>query len=84
MIKQYDRFKSVHFPEISGRLSSAVPKILAFVSHFSGKFKPVLDCLVPSFKLKCQDSENINGDCVNVVVFNLRQIKRRAIFGHPV
>ena len=66
-------------------MRSAVHKILAFVSHFSVNFKQVLDCLIPNFKLKYEDSENINGDCVNIVNFNLRQIKRRMIFlGHPV
>ena len=60
----------MHFPTKSGGLSSAVPKILAFVSHFSANFKPVLDCLIPNFKLKYDNSENINGDHVNVVVFN--------------
>ena len=68
-----------------GPLSSAVRKILAFVSHFSVNFEPVLDCLIPNFKLKYDDSENINGDCANVVIFNLGQIKRWAMFlGHPV
>ena len=33
---------------------------------------------MPNFKLKHEDSENINADRVNAVVFNLHQIKRRA------
>ena len=83
LIKHYCYFKSVHFRKKSGRLSSAVLNILAFVGHFSANFKPILDCLIPNTKLKYEDSENINADCVNTVVFNLRQIKRRTTFlGH--
>ena len=39
--------------------------------------------------LKYEDSENVKSDRVNTVVFNLHQIKRRALFlfslwgGHP-
>ena len=65
--------------------SSAGPKILAFGSHCSANFQPILDCFIPTFKLKYEDSENIKAGLVSTVVFNLRQIKRRACFvGHPV
>ena len=38
---------------------------------------------MPNFKLKYEDSENMTADRVNIVVFNLHQIKRRAFFlGH--
>ena len=67
------------------RLSSAGTKILAFGSHSMSNFQSILDCLIPSFKLKHEDLENIKTDCVSTVVFNLHQIKRRAFFmGHPV
>ena len=39
--------------------------------------------LYTKFKLKYEDSENIKADCVNTVVFNLHQIKRRAFFETP-
>ena len=75
----------MHFSKKSGRLSSAGPEFQALVSHCSANFQPILDCCIPNFKLKCEDSENIKADCVNTVVFNLHQIKRRAfLWGHPV
>ena len=61
----------VHFSKKSARLSSSDPEILAFVSHCSANFKPILDCFIPNFKLKYEDSENMNADRVNTVVFNL-------------
>ena len=65
--------------------SSAGPKILDFGSHCMANFQPILDYYITNFKLKYGDSENIKADCVNTVVFNLHQIKRRAFFvGHPV
>ena len=65
--------------------SSAGPKILAFSSHCSANFQPILHFFIPNFKLKYEDSENIKADRVSTVVFNLRQIKRWALFlGHPV
>ena len=71
--------------EKSGRLSSAGPEILAFGSHCSAKFQPILDCFIPNFKLKYEDSENININYVDTVVFNLHQIKQRNLsLGHPV
>ena len=36
---------------------SAGPKILAFGSHCSADFQPILDCFIPHFKLKYEDSE---------------------------
>ena len=75
----------MHFSKKSGGLSSAGPKILAFGSHCSANFQMVLDCFIPNFKLKYDNSGNIKADCINTVVFSLHQIKRRAFFlGHPV
>ena len=59
-----------------GRLSLAGRKILAFGSHSMVNFQPVLDFLIPNFKLKYEDSKNIKTDCVSTVIFNLHQIKR--------
>ena len=65
--------------------SSASPKILAFGSHCSTNFNPILDFFIPNFKLKYEDLQNIKADSVNRVVFDLHQIKHRAFFlGHPV
>ena len=73
------------FRKKSGRLSSASPEISAFVRHCSANFQPILNCFIPSLKLKCKDSENIKAGRVNTVAFKLHQIKRRALFlGHPV
>ena len=55
-------FKSVHFSKKLGCLSSAAIEILAFSSHCSVKFQPILDCFMPYFKLKHEDSENIKTD----------------------
>ena len=85
LIKQYGCFKLVHFSEKSCISSSADAEILAFLSHCSANFQPILDCFILNFKLMYEDSENMKTDRVNAVVFNLRQIKRRAfILGHPV
>ena len=62
------------------RLSSAGPEILAFVSHCSVNFQPILDCFIPKFKLKYGNLENIKADCVHTVVLNLLHIKRQAFF----
>ena len=56
--------------------SSAGPKILASGRHCSANFQLILDCFMPTFKLKYGDSKNIKADRVNTVVFNLQQIKR--------
>ena len=71
---------NLHFSKNLVICSSAGPKILAFGSHCLANFQPILDCFIPNFKLKYEDSENIKADRVNTVVFNLRQIKRRAFF----
>ena len=75
----------MQFSKKSRRLSSASPEILAFVSHCSANFQPILDCFVPNFQLKYENSKAIKADRVNTVVFTLHQIKRRTFFvGHPV
>ena len=51
--------------------SSAGPKILVFGSHCLANFQPVLDCSVPNFKMKYEDSENIKADSFSTVVVNL-------------
>ena len=63
--------------------SSAGPKILAFGSHSSANFQPILDCFISNFKLKCEDSENIKADRVNIVFFQLNQIKHQGVLGTP-
>ena len=60
--------------------SSAFFEKIAFVSHCSASFQPILDCFTPNFKLKYEDSENIKADCVDTIVCNLHQIKHRAFF----
>ena len=78
-------FKLVHFSKKLGRLSSAGAEIQAYVSHCSAIFQSTLDCFIPNFKLKYEDSKNIKSDRINTVIFNLDQIKRRAFsLGHPV
>ena len=76
----YLPLKLVHFSKNLVACSSAGGKILAFASHCSTNFLPILDCFIPNFKLKYDDSENIKEDRVSTVVFNLRQIKRWAFF----
>ena len=73
-------FKSVHFSKNLVVCLSAGPKILDFGSHCSANFQPILDCFIPHFKLKYEDSENIKTDHVSTVVFNLHSIKRRTFF----
>ena len=72
--------KTLYFFKKLGRLSPGGSEVLAFGSHFSAKFQSHLDCFIPSFKLKCEDSENIKTDCVDTVLFNLHQIKQRNSF----
>ena len=87
MVKQYGCFKLVHFSKTLGCLSSVAPKTLAFSSHALTNFQPILDCFVQNFKLKYEDSENIEADLVHEALFNLHQIKRWAFFfggGHSV
>ena len=78
VIEQYGCFKLVHFSKRSGRRSSVGPEILAFVSHCSANFLPMLDCFTPNFKLKYEDSENLKVDHVDTIVFSLHQIKHWA------
>ena len=59
----------------SGRLSSPSPEILAFGSHSSANFQPILDCFIRNFRLKYEDSENIIADRVNTVILNFTYIK---------
>ena len=66
------------FQEKSGCRPSASREILAFVSHCMANFQRILDCFVPNFKLKYEDSENIKADRVSIVVFKSHQIKHRA------
>ena len=71
------------FSKILVVCSSASPKILAFGSHCSANFQPILECFILDFYidvLTYEDSENIKTDRVSTVVFNLHQIKRRAFF----
>ena len=68
------------FRKKTGRLSLAGPKILAFGSHSMANFQSVLNCFIPNFKLKHEDLENIETDCVSTIAFNLHQIKRWAFF----
>ena len=85
MINQYGCFKLVHFSKKLGCLSSVGPDVLAFVSHCSANFQPILDCFIPNLKLKYEDPENMKADRVDTVVFNLRQIKSRVFYlGQPV
>ena len=51
-------------------------EILAFGSHCSANFQPILDCFSLKFKLKYDNLENIKADRVNRVVFNLYQISQ--------
>ena len=53
------------------------PEILAFGSHYSAKFQSNFDCFIPNFELKYENSENIETDRVDAVVYNLYQIKQR-------
>ena len=78
MIMQYSCFKIVHFFETLGCLSSVGPKILAVGNYSSEKFQLILDCF--DFKLKYGNSENIETDCVDTVVFKLCEIRQRKIF----
>ena len=69
-----------------GHLTSEGPEILAFGSHSSANFQPILDCFILNFKLKYENTKKIKEDRVNTVVFmiNFSQIKRGTLLGHPV
>ena len=73
----------MHFSNNLVVCSSAGPKILAFGSHHSANFQPILDCYISNFKLTYEDSENIKADHVGTVVCNLHQMKCRTFFGTP-
>ena len=47
-----------------------------------GELSTDLDCFIPNFKLKNEDSEK-KPDRVNTVVFNPHQIKQRKFSGTP-
>ena len=64
-------------------LSPVGPKILVFGNHCSAKFQLILDCFIPNFMLKNENSENIETDCVDTVVFKLHEIRQRKIFSAP-
>ena len=69
----------------TGRLSLEGTKILAFGSHSLANFQLILDCFVPNFKLKHEDLENIETDCVSIVVLTSHQNQTSGVFmGHPV
>ena len=53
--------------------------------HCLVNFQPILDCFIPNFKLKYENSENIKADRVNKVIVNLHQIKqtRGTFWGTP-
>ena len=67
MIRQYGCFELMHFLKKSSPLSSAGLKILAFGSHCSVNFQPILDCFIPSFKLKYDNLKNVKTIRVNSV-----------------
>ena len=81
--KQYGCFELAHFSNNLVVCSSSGPKILAFGSHCSANFQPILDCFIPNFKFKYENSKNIKADRVNTVVLNLHENKRREFFGAP-
>ena len=77
--------KLTHFSKKSGRLSLTGSEILAFGSHCSANFQPILDCFIPKFKLEYDDLENIKTDRVNSIVFNFIKSNNQSFFlGHPV
>ena len=73
------------FSKKSGWLSSAGPEIQAYVSHCSANFQPILDCFIPNFKLKYENSENVKADLVNTdfIRFQLTSNQTSDIFGTP-
>ena len=85
LLMQYGCLKSIHFSKNSGPLSSTGSEILAFGSQCSANCQPILDCVIPKFKLKYDDLENVKTDRVNTVVFNLHEIKQlKFVLGHTV
>ena len=66
------------FREKKGCLSSTGPEILAFGGHCSANIQPILNCFVPNFKLKYEDSENIKTD-----PFQLTSNQTEELLGTP-
>ena len=56
-------------------------EILTFGSHCSANFEPILGSFIPKVKLEYDDLENIKTGRVDIVVFNLHQIKQSTFFG---
>ena len=75
LLKHYGCLKLIHFSKKSGRLSATGSEILDFGSQCSANFQPILDCVIPKFKLKYDDLENIKALCADTVIFNLHEIK---------
>ena len=73
----------MYFSKKPDRLSSVGPEILAFGSHCLAKFQTILDCFIPHFKLKYEDSENMKANRIDVVIFKLHQIKQIKFFRTP-
>ena len=75
----------MHFSKKSGRLSSEGPDVLAFGSHCSAKFQPILNCFIPKFKLKYEDSENVKTDCADShFQITSNQTEKVFFLGHQV
>ena len=73
----------MHCLKTSGRQLLVIPEILVFVSHCSANFQPILDCFMPNFKLKYEDSENIKAGRVNTVVLTYIKSNVGRFFGTP-
>ena len=59
--------------------------MLVFCSHSSVNVQLILECSIRNFRLKYEDSENIEADPADTVVFKLHQLKLLAfLLGHPV
>ena len=60
--------------------SSAGPKILGFSSYCLTNFQQILDCFIPNFKLKYEDSENIKGGPCKYSYFQLTSNQTLSVF----
>ena len=59
--------------------------MLVFCSHSSVNVQLILDCSIRNFRLKREDSENIESDRADTVVFKLHQLKPLTfLLEHPV
>ena len=61
-------------------------KILTFGSHSLANFQPMLEFALCQNLIKLEydhDLKNIKTDCINIVIFNLHQIKCLKFFGTP-